>query len=121
MYPLIFHPSLARRWRAFTPDQRLLMIANELNRAKNLLQDSNDPVEAFNALQRAFELVDLTVESVSGTFRFELLRFREALAQVYVDMTQLKTLIADNVGMELAKLTRVLLSLDKNSYAVLYQ
>ncbi|HEX7319354.1 MAG TPA: hypothetical protein VF399_03225 [bacterium] len=119
MYPLKYHPGLAQRWHRFTQDQRLLMIANELNRAKNLLQDSNDPVEAVNAIQRAFELVDLTVEGVSGTLRFELLRFREALAQVYVDMTQITTMIAGSVCMELVKLTRILVSLDKNSYAVL--
>jgi hypothetical protein len=119
MYPLIFHPSLAPRWHKFSRDQQILMIANELNRAKSLLQGRNDPVEAVNALQRAFELVDLTVEGVSGALRFELLRFREALAQVYVDMTQMATMITGSACAELAKLTRVLIALDKTSFAVL--
>lgn len=119
MYPLKCHPFLARRWPAFTPDQRLIMIANELNRAKNLLRDRNDPVEATNALVRAFELVDLTVESANGTFRFELLRFREALSQVYVDLTQVKTLVAGDIWPELNKLARVLVTLDKKCYELL--
>ena len=71
------------------------MIANELNRAKYMFR-KKDVHEMKQALERAFELIDLTVEHARQNLRYELLRFREVLAMFYVnethDITYLQTL-----------------------------
>ena len=59
------------------------MITNELQRAGNWIK-KQDKEEAARAYERAFELVDLTVEYVAHrTFIKELLRWRELLAAEY--------------------------------------
>ncbi len=83
-----FHPSLTvERWRSFPWDKRLLNIAAELSRAKNLIRDKEYDW-ANQAIARALELVDLTVEAGTDDkppfFLRELLRFRELLAGFYV-------------------------------------
>ncbi len=120
MYPLIFHPGLAERWSGFPFDRQILMIANELNRAKNLLRDANDPAESTRCLERAFELLDLTIEGASGTSRYEFLRFREVLGQLYADLTTAQA-PADRTTMagDLTNLLRVLVAFDKTSFASL--
>jgi hypothetical protein len=120
MYQLIFHPGLAHRWAGFPPDRKILMIANELNRAKNLLRDAADPVESSRALERAFELLDLTVDTTSGSARYEFLRFREVLGQLYADLTAALP-SADRAIMveDLMKLLKVIIAFDKTSYASL--
>jgi hypothetical protein len=118
MYPLVFHPGLAARWAGFSFDRRILMIANELNRAKNLVRDSADRIEGARCLERAFELIDLTVDDTSRPKRYELLRFRELLGQLYYDMMfSHEPLKNDALTAELMKLLRVLLTLDKTSFA----
>lgn len=120
MYPLIHHPGLAERWPGFSRDRQILMIANELNRAKNLLRDSDDRLESARCLERAFELIDLTVDAVSGSARFEMLRFREALAQIYSNLTAGSPYPdrTETTG-ELSRLFRVLVAFDKTSFASL--
>ena len=84
------------------------MIANELNRAKNLMQ-RGDYDEVLMAFERAFELLDLLIDATQARLmRYELLRFREVLAQSYLDR-------GSNSG-SLNKLISVLISLDKDSY-----
>ena len=120
MYPLVFHPGLAVRWPGFPPDRKILMIANELNRAKTLLRDAADPVESARALERAFELLDLTVDGASGSARFEFLRFREVTGQLYADLTAVPPTADRAVLVEdLTKLFKVLIAFDKNSFASL--
>jgi hypothetical protein len=84
MYPLKYHPGLEKRWQTFPEYQQIIMIANELNRARNMLQQE-DVYEMKQALERAFELVDLTIEYARHTLRYELLRFRELLGESYLD------------------------------------
>ncbi|MBN2619668.1 hypothetical protein JXB22_01155 [candidate division WOR-3 bacterium] len=84
MYPLKYHPGLDKRWHTFTASQQIIMIANEMNRAKNMLA-KNDTYEMKQALERAFELVDLTVENARQHLQYELLRFREVLCAIYLD------------------------------------
>lgn len=48
----------------------------------------NDTFEMKQALERAFELVDLTLEHAQKSLRYELLRFREILAMFYIDEKQ---------------------------------
>jgi hypothetical protein len=84
MYPLKYHIGLEKRWKTFSNYQQIAMIANELNRAKNMLA-KNDIHEMKQALERAFELVDLTVEHTRQNLQYELLRFRELLGEIYID------------------------------------
>ncbi len=86
MYPLKLHKSLdIDKWATYSKGRQILMIANELNRAKNFIE--NGKTEAVNmCYERAFELTDLTSSDVKwrGKSR-ELRRFRELLAMQYVE------------------------------------
>lgn len=85
MYKLKFHKDLSpEKWSKFTPAQQILMIGNELNRAKNwLIKD--DVKEADNCYERAFELLDLTIAmNYRRNFVKELLRAREVLSILYL-------------------------------------
>jgi hypothetical protein len=108
MYKLKYHKTLASRWFQFPRSQQILGIANELWRAKNLL-NKKDYVESKNALERAFELIDLTIDlNYTPTEMREFLRFREMLGHLYINEPT-------NVEL-LEKLFHVLISLDKDSY-----
>ena len=62
----------------------MLMIANELNRAANWIEKSQN-LESNMCYERAFELIDLTVEDNKWRGRLkELLRLREILAELYL-------------------------------------
>jgi hypothetical protein len=80
------HASLTReRWAAFTRDQQILMIANEMNRAGRLFGAENRGRLA-NAYERILRLADLTAEAQpSRSLRRELLRWRELAAAVYLE------------------------------------
>jgi len=114
MYKLKLHPNLNKeRWNTFGRDKHLLMIANEINRAKNWIQ-KGDTEEVINAYERAFELLDLTISITKNESRLkELLRFREMLGCQY---------ISDKKDVKVnKKLLYVLLSMDGNSYNVVSQ
>jgi hypothetical protein len=72
------------RWARFSLDQQILMIGNELNRARRLIAGgAGDSLRL--AYERALRLTDLTVAVQSRrNLRRELLRWRELLAQLYV-------------------------------------
>jgi hypothetical protein len=76
-----WHTDLAGRFNTFPKSQQLLMAANELNRANNLIRN---PREYKNALERALELVDLcsTDPRWHSALR-ELRRSREVIAWHY--------------------------------------
>ena len=78
------HASLSpQRWRSFTLDQQLLMIANEMNRASKLLAPEHTP-HRMSAYERTLQLTDLTVEVQDRhALRRELLRWRDLIAQLY--------------------------------------
>ncbi|MEJ2053504.1 MAG: hypothetical protein P8X42_06250 [Calditrichaceae bacterium] len=86
MYPLVHHKNLSiEKWSRYTKGQQILMIGNELNRAKNLLEKNMMP-EVKNCYERAMELTDL----ISGDQKWrgrlkELRRFREVLSELYLD------------------------------------
>ena len=78
----VWHNSLKERFIEFPVHQHLLMICNELNRAGNLL---NDTQEYKNCLERALELLDYSVNSgVWRTKYKEILRARGLIAHLYV-------------------------------------
>ncbi|HLX07875.1 MAG TPA: hypothetical protein VKY89_08435 [Thermoanaerobaculia bacterium] len=79
------HASLSPgRWSAFSFDQQILMIANEMNRASRLFRQEETTGLAL-AYERVLRLVDLTVEvQQRATWRRELLRWRDIIADVYI-------------------------------------
>ncbi len=110
MYKLKLHRTLdSRKWKKFSCGQQLLMIANELNRAKNLLRNHYF-LEVRNCYDRAFELLDLTISVTKKTTKLrELIRLRELLGVQY---------LANSEKMD-NNLLRTLLSLDRESYTLL--
>jgi len=80
------HASLTlERWSAFSRDQQILMIANEMNRAGKLFKPG-DRERLRNAYERVLRLADLTTEAQpSRSLRRELRRWRELLAGVYLE------------------------------------
>jgi len=73
------------RWAGFTPDQQLLMIANELNRAAKLMAPA-DRERLKNSYARALQLTDLTVAARrEHGFRRELLRWRDLVARLWLE------------------------------------
>ena len=112
MYKLKLHKNLdASRWCTFPQSQQILMIANEINRAKNWIK-RGDSKEVKNSYERAFELLDLTISITNEKNRLkELLRFRELLGAQYIAKK-------NDININ-KKLFEVLVSLDKNSYASL--
>lgn len=79
------HASLTpERWSAFSRDQQILMIGNEMNRAARLLRLTDRP-GLLLSYERVLRLVDLTVEIQTGYgLRRELLRWRDLIAEMYV-------------------------------------
>ena len=70
------------RWREFDRHRQVLMIANEMHRARTL----EEPEALRRAYERVLRLVDLTVQANERpTFRRELLRWRDGIAELYLD------------------------------------
>jgi hypothetical protein len=84
MYPLIYHKSLSlEKWSAYPKTQQILMISNELNRAKNWII-KNRNAEANLAYERAFELIDLSsVDTKWKNVSVEFLRLKETIGELY--------------------------------------
>lgn len=80
------HASLTpERWQSFTRDQQLMMIANEMNRCQKLLSPG-DRARLQNGLERVLRLTDLTAQvNAVPALRRELLRWREVMAQFFLD------------------------------------
>jgi hypothetical protein len=79
------HASLSpERWSAFSLDQQILMIGNEMNRAARWMQPE-DRTSLDLSYERVLRLVDLTIEVNSRpTLRRELLRWRDVIAELYI-------------------------------------
>jgi len=100
----------SEKWKSFSIDKQLLMIANEINRAKNWIE-KKDFEKVLHCYERAFELIDLTVDSSKNrSLVNELMRFRELLATEYIHRV-------NNTEQNL-KLFKVLLSLSLESYNI---
>ena len=79
------HSSLSpERWAQLSLDQQILMIGNEMNRAKRLIE-LRDLQGLSLAYERVLRLLDLTVEvQRRSTLRRELLRWRDLIADLYI-------------------------------------
>ena len=85
MYPLLLHKTLTvEKWAAYPVDRQILMIANELNRLKNGVTKSQSVLDLRGCMERAFELIDLTINSHRGSLQRELLYFRELFSELYL-------------------------------------
>ena len=75
------------RWRRFPHFQRVLMIANEMNRATRLM-GQDDITGRRLAYERVLRLVDLTVAVAERrSVRRELLRWRDLVAVLFLEET----------------------------------
>ena len=73
----------AERWRRFSLDQQILMIANEMNRGAKLYADD---VRRRASYERVLALTDLTIAVASrASVRRELLRWRDLAAALYLE------------------------------------
>jgi hypothetical protein len=79
------HSTLSpERWSAFSLDQQILMIANEMNRAGKLTRPEDDG-RRRSAYERVLNLTDLTIRvQTKRTLRRELLRWRDLVAEIFV-------------------------------------
>ena len=79
------HQSLAAgRWRSLSLVEQLANIGSEVERALNWRQKGN-PVYSRNALERALELIDLTVADPRHRGRLkEITRLREVLLDYFL-------------------------------------
>ena len=85
MYSLKLHKNITLdKWKAHPKAQQILMIANELNRAGNFIQNKRYDSANF-CYERAFELIDLTSSDLKWRSSRELRRFRELLGELYLE------------------------------------
>jgi hypothetical protein len=79
------HASLSpERWAQFNLDQQILMIGNEMNRAKRSIE-LQDLSGLHLSYERVLRLVDLTIEvQRRPTLWRELLRWRDLIAALYI-------------------------------------
>lgn len=78
------HKSLTvEKWKKFDFAQQILMIGNELNRAKNWIS-KNDKEEVKRCYERALELIYLTISLISKhSLLFEIVRLKEYICYLY--------------------------------------
>ncbi len=99
------------KWETFPLSKQIIMIANELNRAGNWLK-KDDSAEAKLCYERALELLYLTISVLKDKRKLkELLRFQEMLAYLYTN--------TEAAAKENSALLKALISLDKDSFALL--
>ena len=89
------------RWSSFSPAQQILMIANEMNRAKRLFSPL-DMSGLILCYERILYLTDLTVEANARRgFRKELLRWRDLAAEEYLSLSQNSEMGKPDIGRHL--------------------
>lgn len=79
------HASLStERWRQFTPDQRLLMIANEMLRVSSSFAPEHADSRQLG-YERVLRLADLSIALTERRgLRRELLRWRDLVAELFL-------------------------------------
>ncbi|MBI5753744.1 hypothetical protein HZA40_01205 [Candidatus Peregrinibacteria bacterium] len=113
MYELKLHKNLnTEKWKTYDTSQQILMIANEVNRLMEAIKRKQPKPEMDEIMERAFELIDLTVEcSGKKSFTRELLRWRELFAAYYS---------TDEKKEDIASLYKVLLLTSPTAFNLLY-
>lgn len=73
------------RWRQFDRSQQVLMIANEMQRTTRRMTDGDAEARRLGD-ERVLNLVDLTIAAADHrSFRRELWRWRDVVAELYVE------------------------------------
>ena len=77
---------ISETWVNYSKEQQILMIANEINRAKNaMLKKYTD--DARSSYERALELLVLTIDDIKWRNNLkEITRCKEVVAMLYVEM-----------------------------------
>jgi hypothetical protein len=81
----LWHKNMSpERWSVYPIDRQILMVASEFSRAQNLIGTAS--LKAVrDCYERAMELLDLcTYDGKWTSRRRELLRFREAMGELYL-------------------------------------
>lgn len=107
----IYHKELEYRFRKFPRTQQLLMICNELNRVKHVLNDKDD---CLKSLYRALELMDWS--SASGNWGKDGLREMRRGREVIASFTVKEKLRS----LEIDQLIKVLVAFDVQAFTMLY-
>ena len=86
------------KWSLYSKGQQILMIANEINRAKNFLK-KNDFEIAKNSYERALDLIDITIQDDKWKNNLkEILRCKEFIGFLYYEKNYtLNTLLLNNL------------------------
>jgi hypothetical protein len=81
----LWHKSMTPvRWAGYPMDRQILMVASEFSRAQNLI-GATSLKAVRDCYERAMELLDLCTHDEKWTSRRrELLRFREAMGELYL-------------------------------------
>ncbi len=94
-----------KKWRQYPRFQQILMIGTEFARARHLLKEK-DYEHILDCYERAYELLDLTINDSDKSLQKELLRFREYFGNLYLK----PTIRLNN------QLYRFILTLDSQAY-----
>ncbi len=95
----VWHKNLRGRFHTFPQYQQIIMVANELNRAQNMI---TVPLEYHNALERALELTDfLSADERWKPKLKELRRAREIMAMFYDNPTPTDTRVLQKCFVQL--------------------
>ncbi len=107
----MLHKSMTvEKWALYGTTRQILMIANELNRARRACEKNQTELKT-DALMRAIELIDLSVStSARRSFRREMLRFGEVV----------RGLTRENIADSICVALKVVLSFDKVSYSQIF-
>ncbi|MBI2094505.1 MAG: hypothetical protein HYT88_07290 [Candidatus Omnitrophica bacterium] len=85
------HKQLAAgRWNQFSFSEQMAHIGGEVERALNWRAKQN-PDYSQRALERALELIDLSLDSVTGTRIKELARMREAIVDFFIGSNEFQS------------------------------
>ena len=86
------------KWSGFAKGQQILMIANEINRVKNILEKNNSD-DIRSSYERALDLVDITIQDRKWKDHLkELLRCREFIGMLYCERNfDLNNLLLNNL------------------------
>ena len=77
---------ISEKWIKYTKEQQILMIANEINRAKNAIL-KNYYEDAKCCYERALELLVLTIDDFKWRNNLkEIIRCKEFVATLYIEM-----------------------------------
>lgn len=93
MIPLKHHSTLTlEKWQTFGTEKQILMIANEVQRSINGIENQQDEKTIKDAMERGLELTDITCTTARPQLQKELLRWRDLFGQAYLILPEAEIL-----------------------------